>query len=51
MGGHVESHQPLQEGLRGLVVTEQSVSVHIISGQQGLRTNRSACVWKPLLLI
>lgn len=33
MGGHVESHQPLQEGLRSLVVTEQSVSVHIISGR------------------
>lgn len=33
MRSHVESHQPLQEGLRSLVVAEQSVSVHIVSAQ------------------
>lgn len=33
---HIKSHQPLQESLRGLVVTEQRVSVHVVSGQHEL---------------
>ena len=35
MGCNIESHQPLKEGLRRFVVTEESVSVHIIPGSVG----------------
>lgn len=41
VGGYVESHQSLKEGLRGFVVTEESVSVHIIPGECWLRTIRT----------
>ena len=31
VGGHVERHEPLQEGLTGPVVAEQSVTVHVVA--------------------
>lgn len=41
VGCYIESHQSLKEGLRRLVVTEESVSVHVIPGQCWLRTVRA----------
>ena len=38
VGGHVERHESLQEDLGGLVVTEQGVSVDIVSVGLALRT-------------
>ena len=34
---HIQRHQPLQERFRRLMVTEQCVSVHIISAQRGIK--------------
>lgn len=32
MRGHVESHEPLEENFRGLVVAKEGVSVNIVAG-------------------
>lgn len=41
VGRDIESHQSLEEGLRCFVVTEESVSVHVIPGKCWLRTVRA----------
>lgn len=41
MRRYIEGHQSLEKGLGGFVVTEQSVSVHIIPGKCWLRTIRA----------
>lgn len=41
VGRDIQSHQSLEEGLRCFVITEESVSVHVIPGKCRLRTIRA----------
>lgn len=49
VGCYIESHESLKEGLRCFVVTEQSVSVHIIPGECWLRTFRAGNTSQSIL--
>lgn len=40
MRGHVESHEPLKENFRGLVVAKEGVSVNIVAGLELSKGNK-----------